>query len=204
MKKRMKRRLLCCFSDSESAVCLKQYTYEHHFYTDVMFLHCIFFSQRSCCCCCRGLSLNWLHSRLAQCHWQQSHTVFNQVKPVPTCIFPIETCVGFFFFFVENVRLWGRKQTIQWNSFGLAEVRLCYAIVHRKQGEDIGPGWSEMCSPKSAAQHRVQTLCFYTGFTISETRFGNKHQLLIESLMTTHTIISYLHDHIILLWSSNW
>lgn len=62
---------------------------------------------------------------------QQLHTVFNQVKPVPTCIFPIESCLGFF---LENVRLWGRKQTIHWNSSGLAEVRLCHAIMYRKQG----------------------------------------------------------------------
>lgn len=45
----------------------------------------------------------------------------------------------FFVFFLENVRLWGRKQTIHSNSFGLAEVRLCYAIMCRKPWEDIGP-----------------------------------------------------------------
>lgn len=61
----------------------------------------------------------------------------------------------FFFFFLENVRLWGRKQTIQWNSLGLAEVRLCYAIMNRKQWEDIGPGWSEMCSPKISCRNSI-------------------------------------------------
>lgn len=52
--------------------------------------------------CSRGLSLNWLGSKLAGFHWQQPHVDFNQVKPVPTHLFPIETCVWVCVF--ENVK----------------------------------------------------------------------------------------------------